>query len=230
MSQLGTKNPATLIALASPTTMLLAPMLLGAALAANPPLAPPPQLDATWSHGWDCVACGSNSMLSANFGVGAEFELDDPWWVKEVAGRYAQVLLSNFDEAARSSYNGTGEYPLVTLARALKKENPKIKTLLYQAADRGSLVAAGTAEIMAHPEWWLHDDLGNVVWFGGASNAGKHPVLDWTVPAVHEWFIRYPISLFGSPEEVRGRHPREAATLERPPPSRGRHPQCWEPL
>ena len=37
----------TLIALASPTTILLAPMLLGAALAANPPLAPPPQLDAT---------------------------------------------------------------------------------------------------------------------------------------------------------------------------------------
>ena len=89
----------------------------------------------------------------------------------------------------------------MALARAIKRENSKIKKLLlYQAADRGSLVTEGTAEIIAHPEWWLHDDLCNMFWFGGASGIRKkkHPVLDWAVPAVHEWFIEYPLSTSSS--------------------------------
>ena len=61
--------------------LLLAAPLLSFALAATP-VAPPPHLDASWEHGWDCVACEANSMLVGNFGVGSQFKLDDPWWTK----------------------------------------------------------------------------------------------------------------------------------------------------
>jgi hypothetical protein len=78
-------------------------------------------------------------MLSANFGSNdvGRFNLSDPWWIKTIASRYAQVLLSGI--VGSDNWNGTGECPLVTVARALKEANPKIKVNIYQAADRGSL-------------------------------------------------------------------------------------------
>ena len=93
-----------------------------------PPMAPPPDTRTNgWEHNWDCVMCSSNSMLSANFGTGSShhFNFSDHWWIKEVAHSYAHVLLSDF--FVSGGYNGTGsECALVSVARALKKENPNI--------------------------------------------------------------------------------------------------------
>ena len=81
----------------------------------------------------------------------------------------------------------------------LKAANPNIKLPWYQAMDRGDLSPFGTQQIMAHPSWWLRDDNGNVVWFGG--EVGKHPVLDTTVPAVQQWFVHWAESHFANSSE-----------------------------
>eukprot|EP00035_Acanthoeca_spectabilis_P024372 m.453510 g.453510 ORF g.453510 m.453510 type:complete len:158 (-) comp20514_c0_seq1:1140-1613(-) len=134
-----------------------------------PPLSPPPNLTG-WTHGWDCVACSTNSMLSANFGSSDtwRFNLSNPWWIKEIAGRYAHIQMSPFLGAGH--YNGTectpdclkqspnmctcGVNPLKKVAKLLKSFNPKIKVQLYQASDRGELsefgsAAAGTPRVVA---------------------------------------------------------------------------------
>ena len=107
-------------------------------------------------HGWDCIACDTNSMLAANFGSNRPssiFNLTDPWWVETVASRYAALAMSNFFDGG--NYNGSGTNPMVDVARALKKSNPKMKVLVYVAADRGLLTPFGQHTIQAHPEWWL---------------------------------------------------------------------------
>jgi len=40
--------------------------------------------------------------------------------------------------------------------------------MLYQAQDRGDLTPYGSRELRAHPEWWLRDDHGNVVYMNQA--------------------------------------------------------------
>ena len=107
-------------------------------------------------HGWDCIACDTNSMLAANFGSNrpsSVFNLTDPWWAETVASRYAALAMSNFFDGG--SYNGSGTNPMVDVARALKKFNPKMKVLVYVAPDRGLLTPFGQRTIQAHPEWWL---------------------------------------------------------------------------
>ena len=100
----------------------------GAATAAAPP---PPQ---TLVHGWDCISCKTNSMLVSNVGTWRrDFTLDDPWWINTLADSHAAVFLNTFWD---KSYNGTGDDSKVKVARALKKRNPKVKTFLYQPADR----------------------------------------------------------------------------------------------
>lgn len=103
---------------------------------------------------------------------GRRFNLSNPWWIKEIAGRYAHIQMSPFLGAGH--YNGTectpdclkqspnmctcGVNPLKKVAKLLKSFNPKIKVQLYQASDRGELSEFGSRQLRAHPEWWLRDD------------------------------------------------------------------------
>ena len=88
-------------------------------------------------------------MLSANFGTkSAMFNLSDPWWINVVANAYAHVQLGDFEGSQQ--YNGSGTYTPVLVAAALKSVNPRIKTQLYAASDRGDLSPLGTAQINAH--------------------------------------------------------------------------------
>lgn len=49
------------------------------------------------THGWDCISCGSNSMLVSNFGTWrTDLNLSDPWWVKVTAESHAAIFLNNF--------------------------------------------------------------------------------------------------------------------------------------
>ena len=156
------------------------------------------------------------------------FNLSSPWWIETMARRYAHVQLSAFLGA--EVYNGTactpaccaqgppcysctcGEFPLVELARRLKAVNPRFKVMLYQAADRGDLTPFGSRMIQAHPEWWLRDDHGNVVYMNEAwrclpngtvtPDAQCHPVLDWTNADVRAWFRNFPIQLFNGTQQA----------------------------
>ena len=87
-------------------------------------------------HGWDCITCETNSMLAGNFGHTTDmiFNMSETWWIDTIAKSYAVVAFN--DWLGTQNYNGTGEIGLVTVARALKAANPKIKILFYQAADR----------------------------------------------------------------------------------------------
>ena len=144
------------------------------------------------------MACNGTSMLSANFGTkSAMFNLSDPWWIPVVANAYAHVQLGDFEGSQQ--YNGSGTYTPVLVAAALKSVNPRIKTQLYAASDRGDLSPLGTAQINAHPEWWLRDDFGNVIWFREPSQGQPgHPVLDPSVPGVRHWFLNFRLDYFGA--------------------------------
>jgi hypothetical protein len=137
-------------------------------------------------------------MLSANFGTKSTmFNLSDPWWVPVIANAYAHIQLGDFEGSQQ--YNGTGTYTPVLVAAALKAVNPRIKTQLYAASDRGDLSPLGTAEINQNPAWWLRDDFGNVVWFRDPTPTQPgHPVLDPSVPGVRSWFLDFRLAYFGS--------------------------------
>ena len=99
-------------------------------------------------------------MLSANIGTNdiTRFNLTsanpNPWWIRELATHYAHIQMSPF--LGSNFYNGTsctpgccaelgvpkgcnpyactcGEHPLKTMARALKKVNPKMKVQHFPA-------------------------------------------------------------------------------------------------
>eukprot|EP00117_Sycon_ciliatum_P030280 scpid75107/ scgid23912/ len=160
----------------------------------------------SFTHGWDCIACSTNNMLAANFGDGyaenANFKMSDPWWVDVVAQGYAAVALSDF--LGSQNYNGTGENGMVTVARALKAANPKIKILYYQNAEFGTPNAFHYTELEAHPEWWLRSDSGDTVWFRPPKPGYKgYPAIDLSIPAVQWWFGNLTLRYFKNQDEVR---------------------------
>ena len=139
-------------------------------------------------------------MLAGNFGhTGSHgFNLSDPWWVTEVATRYAAVSLNAW--LGSQKYNGTGEIGTVKIARALRAANPKLKILFYQSPERGDLAPYGANVIRAHEDWWLKNDNGEVIWF---NKNKKNPVLDLRVKSAQSWFINLTLSYFSSPEEAK---------------------------
>ena len=150
------------------------------------------------SHGWDCISCPSNSMLVGNFGTYREdFSLSDPWWINTIADAYHTVLLNNF---WNFQYNGTGEDSKISVAKALKAHNPKLKVAFYQPADRLGDTPFVMDVFNAHPEWWLRDDFGNLVPFGGS---GSRPQVDPSVVAAQDFFANLSISLFHDREDAK---------------------------
>ena len=191
-----------------------------------PPQQQPAPNTTGWTHGWACISCPGNSMLSANIGTNdlTRFNLTSPWWIKELADHYAHIQMSPF--LGSNFYNDTtctpeclsagpyactcGEHPLKTMARELKKINPAMKVQLYQAVDRGDLTPFGSRQIQAHPEWWQHDDYGNIMYMNDAwrcppdLNMSKidgqqqcHPICDWSSESYREWFRNFPLQIFG---------------------------------
>eukprot|EP01052_Picozoa_sp_SAG31_P010116 SAG31_NODE_545_length_14238_cov_15.518849_3_plen_480_part_00 len=165
----------------------------------------PPTVQAM-THGWDCVACKTNSMLAANFGTWREdINLSDPWWINAIADSHHAIILNNFWKQGPGSYNGSGEDPKVTIARNLKRRNPELQVLFYQPADRLGDTQYVTDALVAHPEWWLRDDYGNMIPFGGHPSKclpnqpkGVCPraQIDPTVPAAQDFFANLSVSLF----------------------------------
>jgi len=163
-------------------------------------------------------------MLSANIGTNdlTRFNLTSPWWIKELADHYAHIQMSPF--LGSNMYNSTactpqclsagpysctcGEHPLKMMARALKGYNPAMKVQLYQAVDRGELTPFGSRQLQAHPEWWMRDDNGNVMYMSeqwkcppNMNNINGtfqcHPMMDWAHEGYRQWFREFPLQIFG---------------------------------
>ena len=157
---------------------------------------------AAMTHGWDCVSCPTNSMLAANFGTWRkDINLTDPWWINTTADSHAAVILNNFWKQGPGSYNGTGEDSKVTIARLLKARNPRIKVLFYQPADRLGDTQYVLDALESHPEWWLRDDYGNIIPFGGAGSTRKQ--IDTSVPGAQDFFANLSVSLFHSANDAK---------------------------
>eukprot|EP00051_Salpingoeca_urceolata_P004156 m.63078 g.63078 ORF g.63078 m.63078 type:complete len:438 (-) comp13419_c0_seq2:17-1330(-) len=77
-----------------------------------------------------------------------------------------------------------GEIGQAEAVRQLKSYRNSTKVLLY----RNSIVSitgdlAADAIFQAHPEWWLRDQSGKVMY------DGTFKYIDWTVPAASNWFV-----------------------------------------
>ena len=49
-------------------------------------------------HGWDCIACETNSMLAGNWAIRSPlFNTTDLWWAHTIVSAYTGVAL-NFDQ------------------------------------------------------------------------------------------------------------------------------------
>jgi hypothetical protein len=150
------------------------------------------------THGWDCVSCKTNSMLAGNFGTWrSDINLDDPWWIDTLATSYAAVFLNNF---WANNFTGAGVDSKIRVARALKKRNPAIKVWFYQPADRLGDTPFIQSALNDHPEWWLRDDHGNVMPFGGPTSKLKQ--IDSSVVSAQDYFANLSISLFHNREEA----------------------------
>ena len=155
-------------------------------------------------HGWECVACPNNSMLAGNFGHESSeiFNMSDQWWIREIAENYAAVAFNDFLDS--QNFNGTGESSLAILARALKAINPKIKLLYYQNSGMVSIIKFIVDQLFDHPEWWMKDDYGHVLWFREPTAESRgHPLVDLSVPEAQKWFVNAPLSLFKSREDAK---------------------------
>jgi hypothetical protein len=153
------------------------------------------------THGWGCISCSSNSMLVSNFGTWRQdITLADPWWINVTADSHAAIILNNFWKQGPGSYNGTGEDSKVTVARLLKQRNPKLKVLFYQPADRLGDTAYVLNALDSHPEWWLRDDNGNLIPFGGGKST-RHQI-DTSVIAAQDFFANLSVSLFHNHAEA----------------------------
>jgi hypothetical protein len=60
----------------------------------------------------------------------------------------------------------------------------------------------GARHRLGHPEWWLRDDNGNLIPFGGQQPAAQHPQIDTSVVAAQDCFANLSISLFHDQAEA----------------------------
>lgn len=123
-------------------------------------------------HGFDTV----NDML---FGwLGPPYSDDI---LSFYAKTYPLIVIGGSDPGANASDPNT--YDGLTAAKALRKLNPNLKILLYEATGWGALVL-GIAQLKEHPEWWLKDDDGKPY-----LQRGTLPQMDWRVSAARKWWV-----------------------------------------
>mmetsp|Transcript_5036 Transcript_5036/g.15329 ORF Transcript_5036/g.15329 Transcript_5036/m.15329 type:complete len:443 (+) Transcript_5036:20-1348(+) len=163
----GVSHPSSRHALAAAIAVLVLPC----AVQALPP------------HGWDCISCGSNSMLAGNWAINnPNFNNSDLWWARTITSSYASIALN---------MNAGDPSLTVAQARILKKMNPKFKFLVYQNSELGPLTQAATRTINEHPEWWCRDDSGVPI------GTKQGYFLNHTLADVREWYNNYPLQVFG---------------------------------
>jgi len=133
-----------------------------------------------WTHSW-------NTALSAQF-IDFGYQPLSEAQATFIANHYGIVSLE------KCTGNPT-EVTVWATAKQLKAINPKLKVLFYWDLDQTALNCYDAYhEYMNHSEWWLRDDRGVVVY-----NAGKIPMMDYTVAAARDWWVNVPLNGTGAP-------------------------------
>lgn len=131
---------------------------------------------------------------------------DSPFAMKHwkwMADNYAVLILGRFEDfnPPVGGYNCSCplESSRVQVARILKKFNPKIKLLWYQNVVGDMTCSCCNEPVRSNPDWWMRDDHGNPITFGSGDCSGSPPAencapyINWTIPAVREWWYQQPL-------------------------------------
>lgn len=139
-----------------------------------------PLVRASWLHGWETSA----AMTFADFN--SNTLLTDA----ELGFASSHYRIVSLEKCTGIRSNVTTEHAIWSEAQRFKQRDPTTKVIFYLATDQQGLSCyAANDEFMAHQEWWLRDDRGQVVRSNG------HPIMDPTVKDAASWWIN--ISLVG---------------------------------
>ena len=95
------------------------------------------------------------------------------------AATYDLIVLSSGSRIDWDNITATKDWDLYSQALELRRLNPNVKILLYEATQWGTL-GQGPTELKEHPEYWLRDDNG----------VPYHPLsMDFRVKQARQWWI-----------------------------------------
>jgi hypothetical protein len=147
-----------------------------------------------WSHSWETAG----AAWWGDFGYNL---LSEPQ-AKFIAGNY---FMASLEKCTGRGQGLPTEQGIYQTARQLKKYNPKIKVVFYwHTGQAGIGCYAENATFMAHPDWWLQDDYGNVVGHKDSTHPSGQPRIDWTVEAAVAWWVSVPLMGAGAEQLIDG--------------------------
>ncbi len=149
---------------------------------------------ASWAHSWDTAGMA----WWGDFGYSLLSETQAAF----IADNY---FLASLEKCTGRSAGLSTEEGIYQTARQLKKHNPKIKTTFYwHTGQAGIGCYAANATFMAHQEWWLRDDHGNVVGHKDSTHPAGQPRIDWTNEEAVAWWVSIPLKGAGASELIDG--------------------------
>jgi len=149
------------------------------------------QPSAAWSHDWDTAG----AAYWGDFG----YSLLTPIQATFVAHNYRVASLEKCTGRAQGMRT---EAAIYQTAAQLKAINPAIKVMFYWSTSQAGISCySNNATFMAHPEWWLRDDHGNVVGAGGDQSG---PRIDPRNEAAAAWWISVPLAGKGAVQLIDG--------------------------
>ena len=113
--------------------------------------------------------------------LGAPFS---PTVTEFYAETYDLIVLSSGSRINWDNTTATKDWDLYSQALELRRLNPKVKILLYEATQWGTL-GQGPTELKEHPEFWLRDDNG-VPYLDARGNPAS---MDFRIKQAREWWV-----------------------------------------
>lgn len=147
------------------------------------------RLPVTWTHGWD-------TALASQFIDTGYLRLTDVQaeWVGQHYAMYSIEKCTGYN-ARLGLFTEQASYET---AVQLKRFTPSIKVLFYLHTEMISFNCYAAYSIyIAHPEWWLRDDLGVVM--NNTGQSAMIPKIDYTVAAARDFWVSIPLGGTGSP-------------------------------
>lgn len=148
----------------------------------------------SWGHSWDTAG----AAWWGDFGYSLLTETQAQF----IAENY---FLASLEKCTGRSAGLSTEEGIYQTARQLKKHNPKVKTTFYwHTGQAGIGCYAANATFMAHKDWWLRDDNGNIVGHKDSTHPAGQPRIDWTNEEAVAWWVSVPLGGAGADELIDG--------------------------
>ena len=136
-----------------------------------------------WAHSWDTAG----GMYWADFGYSL---------LTEAQAKFAaeHFFLASLEKCTGQGSGVKTEQGIYKTAAQIKKYNPKTKTTFYWHTGQAGIGCYENNDVfMAHKEWWLRDDFGNIVGFKDSAHPGT-PQIDPTIAAAVDWWVSVPLA------------------------------------